>query len=84
MIANNSISANLANYAKILLTFSYANSAKNMRSKCQDFFIYLLEMVAFLTRLISLLGGGFCLRFGEPETKENVFGILAAIGAIWP
>lgn len=28
----------------------------------------------FLTKLVSLLGGGFCLRFGEPEIQENAFG----------
>lgn len=40
MIAKNSIPANLDNYAKILLTFSYANSSKNV-IQISGLFIYL-------------------------------------------
>lgn len=43
--------------------------------KCMCKNTHISEVVlVFLTRLVSLLGGGFCLRFGEPEIQENALG----------
>lgn len=33
------------------------------------------KLFHFLTRLGSRLGGGFCLRFGDPVEQRNVSGI---------
>lgn len=51
--------------AKKFLAFIYIYIFKGMCFKKQ----LQPELVLFLTKLVSLLGGGFCLRFGEPEIQ---------------